>query len=171
VLTVVLLADPSGARATARDEVVTLAGRLASQDRADADVRLTEAINGVVAVTSKHTAPPSANRPDAGCDGAKRDLAGDTAKRSLAASARSVSSMVKVTAASACSSRGIHRSLTARSRYRVARTSASTARTAAAVAACSPAAASAVQCACLARAITGLSQVAAGGLLHTAALG
>ena len=66
VLTDVLLADPSEARATARDGVVTLAGRLASQDRAEAAVRLTEAINGVVAVTSKLTAPPSENWPGAG---------------------------------------------------------------------------------------------------------
>ena len=63
VLTDVLLADPSEARATARDGVVTLAGRLASQDRAEAAVRLTQAINGVVAVTSKLTAPPESTGP------------------------------------------------------------------------------------------------------------
>jgi CBS domain/BON domain len=75
VLTDVLLADPSEARATARDGVVTFAGRLASQDRAEAAVRLTEAINGVVAVASKLTAPPSENWPDAGYDVTNRDLA------------------------------------------------------------------------------------------------
>jgi CBS-domain-containing membrane protein len=77
VLTDIFLADPSEARATARDGVVTLAGRLASQDRTEAAVRLTEAINGVVAVTSKLTAPPSENWPPAGYHITNRDLAWD----------------------------------------------------------------------------------------------
>jgi CBS domain-containing protein len=82
VLTDILLADPAEAHATARDGVVTLSGRLASQDRTEAAVRLTEAINGVVAVTSKLTAPPSENWPDAGYHIPNRDLAWDAATRS-----------------------------------------------------------------------------------------
>jgi CBS-domain-containing membrane protein len=101
VLTDILLADPRETRATARDGVVTLVGRLASQDRTEAAVRLTQAIDGVVAVTSKLTAPPSDNWPDAGDHGANRDLARDTAKRSLATSVSSSSSIAEVTAASA----------------------------------------------------------------------
>lgn len=97
VLTDVLLADPREARATARDGVVTLAGRLASQDRTEAAVRLTQAINGVVAVTSKLTAPPSASWPDAGDHGVNRNLSRDMAMRSLAASASSSSSSAKAT--------------------------------------------------------------------------
>ena len=62
---------------------------------------------------------------------------GPLARRSRAASASSCSSMASVTSASACSSRGIHRSLIARSRYLVASASASTTRRASAAAACS----------------------------------
>lgn len=66
VLTDILLADPSQARATARDGVVSLDGRLDSQDQIDAAVRLVEAIDGVVAVTSNLTAPPPQDWPGAG---------------------------------------------------------------------------------------------------------
>jgi CBS domain-containing protein len=58
VLTDILFADPSEIRVSAHDGVVTLAGRLTSQDQIEAAVRLTEAIDGVVAVTSKLRMPP-----------------------------------------------------------------------------------------------------------------
>jgi CBS-domain-containing membrane protein len=66
VLTDVLLADPAAVSARAHGGVVTLAGRLASQEQIDAAVRLTEDIDGVVAVTSKLHAPPPENWPGAG---------------------------------------------------------------------------------------------------------
>jgi len=62
----VLLADPAQARATVRDGVVTLDGRLPGQEQIEAAVRLTEAIDGVVAVISNLTAPPPADWPGAG---------------------------------------------------------------------------------------------------------
>lgn len=66
VLTDVLLADPAAVSVSSRGGVVTLAGRLASQEQIDAVVRLTEDIDGVVAVTSKLHAPPPENWPGAG---------------------------------------------------------------------------------------------------------
>ena len=66
VLIDILLADPAAIRATAHDGVVTLAGRLASQEQIPAAVRLAEAIDGVVAVTNKLHAPPPENWPGAG---------------------------------------------------------------------------------------------------------
>jgi CBS domain-containing protein len=66
VLTGMLFVDPAAVRVMAHGGVVTLAGRLASQDQIDAAVRLTETIDGVVAVTSDLTAPPPANWPGAG---------------------------------------------------------------------------------------------------------
>jgi len=47
VLSEILLADPAAIRVTVDDSVVTLGGRLASQDRIDPAVRLTEAIDGL----------------------------------------------------------------------------------------------------------------------------
>ncbi len=66
VLTDILLADAADIRVTAHDGVVTLAGRLASQEQIPAAVRLAEAIDGVVAVTNKLHAPPPENWPGAG---------------------------------------------------------------------------------------------------------
>ncbi len=66
VLTDILLADPAAVRVTARDGVVALAGRLASDEEIAAAVRLVEAIDGVVAVTSTLHAPPPENWPGAG---------------------------------------------------------------------------------------------------------
>ncbi len=66
VLTDILLADPAAIRVTAHDGVVTLAGRLASQEQVPAAVRLAEAIDGVVAVTNELHAPPPENWPGAG---------------------------------------------------------------------------------------------------------
>jgi len=48
----ILLADPAAIRVTVDDGVVTLAGLLANQEQIRAAVRLAEAIDGVVAVTS-----------------------------------------------------------------------------------------------------------------------
>jgi CBS domain-containing protein len=66
VLTDILLADPAEIRVSARDGVVTLAGRLASQEQIGAAVRLVGNIDGVVGVTSELTAPPPENWPGAG---------------------------------------------------------------------------------------------------------
>ncbi len=66
VLTEILLADAAAIRVTAHDGVITLAGRLASQEQVAAAVRLAEAIDGVVAVTDKLHAPPPEDWPGAG---------------------------------------------------------------------------------------------------------
>jgi CBS domain-containing protein len=66
VLTDMLFADPAAVRVSAHGGMVTLAGRLATQDQIDAAVRLTEAIDGVVAVTSELTAPLPQDWPGAG---------------------------------------------------------------------------------------------------------
>jgi CBS domain-containing protein len=66
VLTDILFADPAEIRVSAHDGVVTLAGRLASQDQIAAAVRPTEAIDGVVGLTSELHAPRAVNRPRAG---------------------------------------------------------------------------------------------------------
>lgn len=65
-LTEILLVDPAAIRVTAHNGVVTLAGRLASQEQIEAAVRLAEAVDGVVAVTSKLHAPPPEDWPGAG---------------------------------------------------------------------------------------------------------
>jgi CBS domain-containing protein len=58
VLTRILLADPAAVHVTAHDGVITLTGRLGSELEIAAAVRLIEAIDGVVSVTSTlHTAP------------------------------------------------------------------------------------------------------------------
>jgi len=57
LMTDILLADPAAVHVSVRGGVVTLAGRLGSQDQIDTAVRLTEGIDGVVAVTSALTAP------------------------------------------------------------------------------------------------------------------
>jgi len=66
VLTGILLADPPAVRVSVHSGVVTLAGRLASQEQIDAAVRLTDAIDAVVAVTSELHAPAPENWPGAG---------------------------------------------------------------------------------------------------------
>jgi CBS-domain-containing membrane protein len=48
----ILLADPAAIRVTVDDGVVPLAGRLTSREQIGAAIRLTEAIDGVVAVRS-----------------------------------------------------------------------------------------------------------------------
>ncbi len=59
VLTRILLADPRAVRVTASRGVLTLTGRLDSELEVAAAVRLTEAIDGVVAVNSTlYTGPP-----------------------------------------------------------------------------------------------------------------
>jgi CBS domain-containing protein len=66
VLTGVALADPAAIRVTARDGVLTLAGRLATQSQLTTALRLVERIDGVVAVTNKLHAPPPENWPGGG---------------------------------------------------------------------------------------------------------
>jgi CBS domain-containing protein len=66
VLTEVLLADPAAVSVSAHLGMVTLTGKLASQEQIDAAVRLVEDIDGVVAVTSKLHAPPPESWPGAG---------------------------------------------------------------------------------------------------------
>lgn len=66
VLTDILLADPNEVHARARDGVVTLAGTVASQRQVEAAVRLTEEIDGVVAVTNELRAPLPADELGAG---------------------------------------------------------------------------------------------------------
>jgi CBS-domain-containing membrane protein len=66
VLTDILLADSAAIRVTAHDGVITLAGRLASQEQVAAAARLAEAVDGVVAVTNELHAPPPENWPGAG---------------------------------------------------------------------------------------------------------
>jgi CBS-domain-containing membrane protein len=66
VLTGILLADPETVTVTAHDGVVTLDGRLASEEQIRAAVRLTEEIDGVVAVSSNLAAPPPENWPSGG---------------------------------------------------------------------------------------------------------
>lgn len=66
VLTDVLLADPTAVHVTADDGVITLAGRLASQEQILAAMRLVEGIDGAVAVIDKLHAPPPENWPGAG---------------------------------------------------------------------------------------------------------
>jgi CBS domain-containing protein len=66
VLTDILLADPGAVSVSASGGVVTLTGRLASQDQISSAVRLVSAIDGVVAVRSSLTAPPPADWPGAG---------------------------------------------------------------------------------------------------------
>jgi CBS-domain-containing membrane protein len=61
VLTRILLADPAAVNVTAHDGVITLTGRLCSDLEVAAAVRLIEAIDGVVAVSSKLYASASAN--------------------------------------------------------------------------------------------------------------
>ena len=58
VLTRILLADPAAVQVTVHDGVITLAGRLGSDLEVAAAVRLIEAIDGVVAVTSKLYSSP-----------------------------------------------------------------------------------------------------------------
>jgi CBS domain-containing protein len=59
VLTRILLADPAAVQVNAYDGVITLTGRLGSDLEIAAAVRLIEAIDGVVAVTSRLYASPS----------------------------------------------------------------------------------------------------------------
>jgi CBS domain-containing protein len=59
VLTRVLLADPAAAQVGAHDGVITLTGRLGSDLEVAAAIRLIEAIDGVVAVTSKLYSSPN----------------------------------------------------------------------------------------------------------------
>lgn len=66
LLTEILLTDPATIDVSARDGVVTLAGRLASEEQIAIAVRLTEAVDGVVAVTSKLHAPAPENWPGGG---------------------------------------------------------------------------------------------------------
>jgi CBS domain-containing protein len=69
VLTRILLADPAAVHVAAFDGVVTLTGSLYSDLEVAAAVRLIEAIDGVVAVSSKLYASPSANWPAADTGG------------------------------------------------------------------------------------------------------
>jgi CBS domain-containing protein len=66
VLTDILVPDPRAVRVSVHDGVVTLRGRLASQEQVPAAARLVSAIDGVVAVRSKLTAPPPEDWPGAG---------------------------------------------------------------------------------------------------------
>jgi CBS-domain-containing membrane protein len=66
VLTGILLADPDAVQVTAHKGVVTLVGRLASDEQIATAVRLVDAIDGVVAVISKLHAPPPENWPGGG---------------------------------------------------------------------------------------------------------
>ncbi len=59
VLTRILLADPAAVHVTAHDGVITLTGRLAAEIDIAAGVRLIEAIDGVVGVTSKLYSSPN----------------------------------------------------------------------------------------------------------------
>ena len=66
VLTAVVLADPSAIRVTSHGGVLTLAGRLSSQEQLDQALRLVERIDGVVYVANKLHAPPPENWPGGG---------------------------------------------------------------------------------------------------------
>jgi len=66
VLTAILLADPAAVRVTANEGIVTLRGRLASDEQVSAAVRLVEAIDGVVGVTSELHSPGPENWPGGG---------------------------------------------------------------------------------------------------------
>jgi CBS domain-containing protein len=66
LLTGTVLADPAAIRVTAHGGVLTLMGRLASQEQLDKALRLTECIDGVVSVINRLHAPPPENWPSAG---------------------------------------------------------------------------------------------------------
>jgi len=66
VLTAMLMADPASVGVTASDGVVTLRGRLASDEQVATAVRLVEAIDGVVSVTSELHSPGPENWPTGG---------------------------------------------------------------------------------------------------------
>lgn len=66
VLTDIVLADPAQVRVSVHNGLVTLAGRLGTEEQIAAAIRLTGAIDGVVGVTSKLHAPRSENWPGAG---------------------------------------------------------------------------------------------------------
>jgi CBS domain-containing protein len=66
VLTDILLADPAKVHVSVHSGLVTLTGRLASEEQIAAAVRLTAAIDGVVGVVSNLHAPRPENWPGAG---------------------------------------------------------------------------------------------------------
>jgi len=66
VLTDLLLADPEKVHVSVHSGLVTLTGRLASEEQVAAAIRLTAAIDGVVRVISNLHAPRSENWPGAG---------------------------------------------------------------------------------------------------------
>lgn len=83
VLTDILVPDPRAVRVSVHDGVVTLRGRLASQEQVPAASRLVSAIDGVVAVRSKLTAPPPEDWPGAGYHIPGLALGGQTGNLSI----------------------------------------------------------------------------------------